>query len=94
MVTHMSLVFSLLSMLLPHIQLSPWQQQLAAQSQRALLGLLQQIGAAASVAGDTLTSVEAAWRAGTAVLQVMPPVEGTGLSFMLFETASLYLLPG
>jgi hypothetical protein len=66
----MSLVFSLLSVLLPHIELNPWQQQIAAQSQPALLSLLQQMGAAATVAEDTMTSVGASWRAGTAVLQV------------------------
>jgi hypothetical protein len=69
-VTHMSLVFSLLSALLPHIEFNPWQQQMAAQSQPALLSLLQQMGAASAVAGDAMTSVGASWRAGTAVLQV------------------------
>jgi hypothetical protein len=69
-VTHLSLVFSLLSVLLPHIQLNPWQQQLAAQSQPALLSLLQGMGSAAAVAEDALMSVGASWRAGTAVLQV------------------------
>lgn len=68
-VTHMSLVFSLLSVLLPHVELNPWQQQMATQSQPALLSLLQQMGAAATVAEDTMTSVGASWRAGTAVLQ-------------------------
>jgi hypothetical protein len=66
----MSLVFSFLSVLLPHVELNPWQQQMAAKSQPALLSLLQQAGAAATVAEDTLTSVTASWRAGTAVLQV------------------------
>lgn len=70
MVTHMSLVFSLLSVLLPHVELNPWQQQMAAKSQPVLLSLLQQMGAAATVAEDTMTSVSASWRAGTAVLQV------------------------
>lgn len=70
MVTHMSLVFSLLSVLLPHVQLNSKQQQLAAQSQPALLLLLQQLGSATAVAEDALTSVGASWRAGTAVLQV------------------------
>ena len=70
MVTHMSLVFSLISVLLPHVELNPWQQQMAAQSQPALLSLLQQMGSAASVAEDAMTSVGASWRAGTAVLQV------------------------
>lgn len=68
--THMSLVFSLLSVLLPHVQLNAKQQQLAAQSQPALLSLLQQLGSATAVAEDALTSVGASWRAGTAVLQV------------------------
>lgn len=69
----MSLVFSLLSVLLPHVELNPWQQQMATQSQPALLSLLQQMGAAATVAEDTMTSVGASWRAGTAVLQVSSP---------------------
>jgi hypothetical protein len=73
-VTHLSLVFSLLSVLLPHIQLNPWQQQMAAQSQPALLSLLQGMGSAATVAEDALASVGASWRAGTTVLQVRPCV--------------------
>jgi hypothetical protein len=69
-VTHMSLVFSLLSVLLPHVRLQPWQAQALAAAAPQARGLLLQAGAAAAVAGDVGTSVGASWRAATAMLQV------------------------
>lgn len=67
----------LLCPLCVHKQLNPWQQEKLQQSTPALLSLLQQMGAAATVAEDTMTSIGASWRAGSAVVQVGTGREGS-----------------
>eukprot|EP00879_Flechtneria_rotunda_P001077 GHRR01001217.1.p1 GENE.GHRR01001217.1~~GHRR01001217.1.p1 ORF type:complete len:294 (+),score=83.24 GHRR01001217.1:281-1162(+) len=67
-VTQMSVTFSLLSALLPHLALQPWQQQLLHQVQPHLLQALMGAGSLAAVMEDVGTSLSATWRAWAAVM--------------------------
>lgn len=69
-VTQLSLVFSALSAMLPHVQLQAWQADALTRAQPQLLGMLLAAGSAAGVAGDIGTSVAATWRASAAMLAV------------------------
>lgn len=68
-VTQMAINFNLLSALLPHLALHPWQQQALQQLQQPLLNAFVIAGSLAAVAEDVGTSLGASWRAGAAVLQ-------------------------
>ncbi|KAF6263801.1 hypothetical protein COO60DRAFT_1624502 [Scenedesmus sp. NREL 46B-D3] len=68
-VTQMAITFNLLSALLPHLALHPWQQHALQQLQQPLLGALVSAGSLAAVVEDVGTSLGASWRAGAAVLQ-------------------------
>jgi hypothetical protein len=65
----MAINFNLLSALLPHLALHPWQQQTLQQLQQPLLNALVSAGSLAAVVEDVGTSLGASWRAGAAVLQ-------------------------
>jgi hypothetical protein len=79
-VTQLSLVFSLIAALLPHVALQPWQQQALAAAQPQAMRLLLQAGSAAAVAGDVSTSVGASCRTATAMLQVCACVHVVGIA--------------
>lgn len=74
-VTHMSFIFSLISLLVPHVQLQPWQRDMLAAAQPQIKSLLLQAGSAAAVAEDVGTSISATFRAATTMLQVRAVVQ-------------------
>eukprot|EP00878_Enallax_costatus_P001667 GHUV01001820.1.p1 GENE.GHUV01001820.1~~GHUV01001820.1.p1 ORF type:complete len:274 (+),score=94.51 GHUV01001820.1:470-1291(+) len=68
-VTHLSLSFSLLSVLLPHLALQPWQADILQEVKPQLIKAVLSAGSLASVVEDVGTSLGATWRATSAVLQ-------------------------
>jgi hypothetical protein len=68
-VTHLSLIFSLLSVLLPHLALLPWQDSILQEVKPQLVRAVLSAGGLASVLEDVGTSLSATVRASTAVFQ-------------------------